>query len=82
MLGHATALSDDVHNAFEHFGRAIVLSAQDDRNHEVAAEAFLARGDLLLRIGRLVEARADLADALTRLKDPIRRKSIEAFLSS
>ena len=82
MFGHACALEDDVQNAFEHFGKAIRLAAQDQRNSEVASEAFLARGDLLLRIGRVVEARADLADALTRMADPVRKKSIEAFLAA
>jgi hypothetical protein len=35
-----------------------------------------------LRLGRVVEARADLADAATRMTDPARRRSIEAFLAS
>jgi tetratricopeptide (TPR) repeat protein len=82
MYGHASALGDKVEVAFEHFGRAIKLSARDDRNQEVASEAFLARGELLLRLGRMVEARADLADALTRMADPIRKRSIEAFLAA
>lgn len=82
MMGHASALEDDVPDAFEAFGRAIALSAADERNREVASEAFLARGDLLLRIGRVVEARADLADAAQRMPDPARRRSIEAFLAS
>lgn len=82
MLGHAAALGDEVHEAFQAFCRAIALAAQDERNKEVASEAFLARGDLLLRLGRIVEARADLADAATRMSDPVRRRSIEAFLAS
>ncbi len=82
MVGHAAALYDDVQGAFENFSRAISLSAHDERNQEVASEAFLARGDLLLRIGRTVEARADLADAATRMADPIRRRSLETFLAS
>ncbi|MCB9655690.1 MAG: hypothetical protein H6729_16320 [Deltaproteobacteria bacterium] len=82
MSGHSAVLADDVPGAFSHFGRAIALSSQDERNRDVAAEAFLARGDLLLRIGRTVEARADLADALVRLTDPVRRRSIEVFLAS
>ncbi len=82
MLGHAAALADEVHQAFQSFCRAIALAAQDARNREVASEAFLARGDLLLRLGRTVEARADLADAATRMSDPVRRRSIEAFLAS
>jgi hypothetical protein len=82
MFGHAVALAEEVQDAFNSFGRAIQLAAQDESHQEVASEAFLARGDLLLRLGRTVEARADLADAATRMTDPARRKSIEAFLSS
>jgi len=82
MFGHASALADEVQAAFRSFGRAITLAAADARNREVASEAFLARGDLLLRLGRTVEARADLADAATRMSDPVRRRSIEAFLAS
>lgn len=82
MIGHASALEDEVQEAFEAFGKAIHLSAADERNREVASEAFLARGDLLLRLGRVVEARADLADAANRMSDPARRRSIEAFLAS
>ena len=37
---------------------------------------------LLLRLGRTVEARADLADAAQRMRDPMRRRSIEAFLAT
>lgn len=81
MLGHAAALGDEVQQAFQCFGKAIGLAALDERHAEVASEAFLARGDLLLRMNRLVEARADLADAATRMKDPARRRSIEAFLA-
>lgn len=82
MLGHSAALEDDVPAAFEAFGKAIELSAGEARQRSVASEAFLARGDLLLRLGRLVEARADLADAANRMSDPARRRSIEAFLAS
>lgn len=82
MLGHAAGLEDDVPSAFEAFGQAIHLSAAESRQRSVASEAFLARGDLLLRLGRLVEARADLADAATRMTDPVRRRSIETFLAS
>lgn len=82
MLGHAAALADEVPGAFESFGKAIALAAADGANKEVASEAFLARGDLLLRLGRLVEARADLADAANRMTDPVRKRSIESFLSS
>ena len=82
MFGHALALDDEVEQAFEAFGRAISLSAADTRHRKVASEAFLARGDLLLRIGRLVEARADLADAAQRMTDAVRRRSIEAFLAA
>lgn len=82
MLGHAAALGDEVPEAFEAFGRAIGLAASDGDSKDVASEAFLARGDLLLRLGRVVEARADLADAATRMTDPARRRSIEAFLAS
>ncbi len=82
MFGHASALSDEVQLAFRSFGKAISLAAADERNREVASEAFLARGDLLLRLGRTVEARADMADAATRMKDPGRRRSIEAFLAA
>ena len=68
---------------FLHPGRAAsIVAAQDERNQEVASEAFLARGDLLLRLNRVVEARADLADAATRMTDPVRKKSLEAFLAS
>lgn len=82
MFGHAAALGDEVQAAFRSFGKAISLTAADTRNREVASEAFLARGDLLLRLGRTVEARADLADAATRMSDPVRKRSIEAFLAS
>lgn len=82
MYGHAAALADEVQIAFRSFGKAISLVAADERNLEVASEAFLARGDLLLRLGRTVEARADMADAATRMKDPSRRRSIEAFLAA
>ena len=81
MFGHACALCEQVQDAFLSFGKAIDLAAQDERNREVASEAFLARGDLLLRLGRTVEARADLADAATRMSDPVRKKSLEAFLA-
>ena len=82
MWGHAAALADEVQDAFRAFTESIRLGAGDDTNNEVASEAFLARGDLLLRLGRTVEARADLADAATRMADPMRRKSIEAFLAA
>lgn len=82
MFGHASALAEEVQTAFKSFGQAISLSALDERNAEVASEAFLARGDLLLRLGRTVEARADLADAAVRMADPVRKRSIEAFLAS
>lgn len=82
MYGHASALADRVEDAFDHFGKAIRLAARDERNQDVASEAFLARGELLLRLGRLVEARADLADASTRMVDPARKRSIENFLAS
>ena len=64
------------------FGRAREIAAQDKRQAEAASEAFLARGDLLLRLGRMVEARADLADAAQRMSDPNRKRSIEAFLAT
>ena len=82
MWGHAAALNDEVQDAYRAFTRSIRLAANDERHDEVASEAFLARGDLLLRLGRMIEARADLADAARRMVDPIRRKSIEAFLAA
>lgn len=82
MWGHAAALADEVQDAFRAFTKAIRLAASDEGHNEVASEAFLARGDLLLRLGRTVEARADLADAATRMTDPARRKSIETFLAA
>ena len=82
MYGHSAALAECVEEAFDYFGKSIRLAAADQDHQDVAAEAFLARGELLLRIGRTVEARADLADACTRVKDPARRRSIEAYLAS
>lgn len=82
MYGHAAGLADRVPEAFEHFGKAIELAAPDSTAQPIAAEAFLARGELLLRIGRTVEARADLADACSRISDPSRKRSIEAYLAS
>lgn len=82
MFGHASALADKVADAFEYFGKTIALTAKETRAREVAAEAFLARGELLLRVGRVVEARADLADACSRIDDPVRRRSIEVYLAS
>ena len=82
MWGHAAALTDEVQDAFRAFTKAIQLAASDERHYEAASEAFLARGDLLLRLGRTVEARADLADAANRMKDPVRRRSIEVFLAA
>ena len=82
MFGHAAALAEEVREAFLSFGRAIEIAAQEKRQAEVASEAFLARGDLLLRLGRMVEARADLADAAQRMSDPNRKRSIEAFLAT
>ena len=82
MYGHSAALGDHVAEAFEYFGKSIKLSASDETNQDVAAEAFLARGELLLRLGRTVEARADLADACTRVKDAARRRAIEAYLAA
>ena len=82
MYGHSAALADDVEEAFEYFGRAIRLAAADENTQDVAAEAFLARGELLLRLGRTIEARADLADACGRVKDQARRKAIEAYLAA
>ncbi len=82
MWGHAAALNEEVQDAYRAFTRSIRLAGHDDRRNEVACEAFLARGDLLLRLGRMVEARADLADAANRMADPVRRKSIEAFLAT
>jgi tetratricopeptide (TPR) repeat protein len=82
MYGHSTGLGGNVEEAHEYFGKAISLATQDDEMKDVAAEAFLARGELLLRMGRNVEARADLADACSRVVDPARRRSIEAFLAS
>lgn len=82
MYGHSAALADNVQEAFEYFGKSIALTAKDTAARELAAESFLARGELLLRLGRTVEARADLADACSRIEDPIRRRSIEAYLAS
>lgn len=82
MWGHAAALDDEVQDAFRAFTKSIHMAASEDRHNEVASEAFLARGDLLLRLGRTVEARADLADAANRMADPVRRKSIEVFLAA
>ena len=82
MWGHAAALGDEVQDAYRAFTKSIRLASNTDRYDEVACEAFLARGDLLLRLGRTIEARADLADAANRMADPIRRKSIEAFLAA
>ncbi|MCC7384073.1 MAG: hypothetical protein IT384_19680 [Deltaproteobacteria bacterium] len=82
MFGHAATLAEDLPEAFEYFGKAISLTAKDPATREVAAESFLARGELLLRLGRTVEARADLADACSRIDDPVRRSSIEAYLAS
>lgn len=81
MYAHACAYADDVAGAFEHFGKAISLALQGDDVMEVAAEAFLGRGELLLRLGRTVEARADLADAATRSEDPDRIRAIQAYLA-
>jgi Tfp pilus assembly protein PilF len=82
MHGHAATLMGDTGAAFHSFTRAIRFAMRDDGAREVAAEAFLARGDLLLKTGRMVEARADFADALHRIDDPARRKTIEAYLAS
>jgi len=82
MYGHSAALADLIEEAFEYFGKAIALTSQETKARDVAAEAFLARGELLLRLGRTVEARADLADACTRIEDPLRRRSIEAYLAT
>lgn len=82
MLGQAAALEEDVAAAFESFGQAIYLSTPHQRLKKIAAEAFLARGDLLLRLERIVEAKADLADAAQRMDNPVRRRSIEAFLAT
>lgn len=81
MYAHASAYADDVPGAFEHFGKAINLALQADDMTEVAAEAFLGRGELLLRLGRTVEARADLADAANRSEDEDRIRAIEAYLA-
>ena len=69
MFAHAAALADDLAEAFEMFSKTIELSAAEASFHDVAAEAFLGRGEILLRVGRTVEARADLADAATRIED-------------
>lgn len=82
MYGHSASLAEKNQEAFEYFGKTIGLTAKDTAARDVAAEAFLARGELLLRLGRTVEARADLADACSRIDDPVRRRSIEAFLAS
>lgn len=82
MYAHAAALLEKTEEAFEHFGRSIALSIEEDRYRDVAAESFLGRGELLLRLGRLVEARADLADACSRIDDAARKKCIEAYLAS
>lgn len=82
MIGHAYLLEMRYPDAFRAFGQAITLSAGDADNQEVASEALLARGDLLLRIGRVVEARADLADAATRMAPGPRRRSLEVFLAA
>jgi len=82
MYGHSAALADHVEEAFENFTKSIALAARDKSNQDVAAEAFLARGELLLRLGRTVEARADLGEACNRVADPVRRRSIEAYLAS
>jgi tetratricopeptide (TPR) repeat protein len=82
MYGHAASLMDQNADAFQSLTCAIQLAADDPENADVAAEAFLARGDLLLRLGRTVEARADLADASSRMDDPVRRKALETFLAT
>lgn len=82
MYAHAAALSEDLAEAFDYFGKTIEIAVKTEDFQDVAAEAFLGRGELLLRIGRTVEARADLADAATRIEDEARKKSIEAYLAS
>lgn len=82
MYGHAASLLEQHADAFQSLTHAIQLSADDPSNADVAAEAFLARGDLLLRLGRTVEARADLADAASRMDDPVRKKALETFLAT
>lgn len=82
MYGHSAALAEKTQEAFEYFGKTIGLTAKETAARDVASEAFLARGELLLRLGRTVEARADLAAACSRIDDPVRRRSIEAFLAS
>jgi tetratricopeptide (TPR) repeat protein len=82
MYAHSASLAEDLPEAFDYFGKSIEIALRVQDFHDVAAEAFLGRGELLLRIGRTVEARADLADAATRLKDDARKKSIEAYLAS
>lgn len=82
MYGHAASLLDHHADAYQSLTHAVQLAADDPENADVAAEAFLARGDLLLRLGRTVEARADLADAASRLDDPVRRKALENFLAT
>ncbi len=82
MYAHSAALAHAIEDAFEYFGTAIQLAVTDDEAQDVAAEAFLGRGELLLRLGRTVEARADLADACDRVRDPTRRRSIEAYLAA
>lgn len=82
MYAHSAALANAIEDAFEYFGKAIQLAVADETVQDVAAEAFLGRGELLLRLGRTVEARADLADACDRVKDKARRRSIEAYLAA
>jgi tetratricopeptide (TPR) repeat protein len=81
MYAHACSLADIIDEAFRYFGKTISLALQNEAALDVAAEAFLGRGELLLKLGRTVEARADLADAATRLDDPVRIRAIEAYLA-
>lgn len=82
MLGHAKAHLHDLSGAYVAFGQAIQVALRAPAETPVAGEALLARGDLLLRLGRRVEARADLADALLRIADPSRSQRLSAFLAS
>jgi hypothetical protein len=80
MYAHACLIEDAPREAYVAFSESIALADPDGPHRGVAAEAWLGRADLMFRLGRVLDARADLCEALALAVDPVRRQALADHL--
>lgn len=81
MHAHACVLSNEPRDAYAAFSKAMTLAQAPGADRSVAGEAWLGRGELLLRLDCLLDARADLCEAYALITDPARKQSLGSFLA-